>query len=64
MILDIISTHPQLLDPMARPLTSRVVTAAFGYGRHQRDLPADLQGSAKTALVGPPGPGPMAVELT
>ncbi|KAK4076568.1 uncharacterized protein Triagg1_4171 [Trichoderma aggressivum f. europaeum] len=26
------------------------ITAAFGYGRHQRDLPPDLQGSYKTNL--------------
>ncbi|PKK53923.1 hypothetical protein CI102_1172 [Trichoderma harzianum] len=27
------------------------ITAAFGYGRHQRDLPPDLQGSYKTNLM-------------
>ncbi|KKP01046.1 hypothetical protein THAR02_06868 [Trichoderma harzianum] len=27
------------------------ITAAFGYGRHQRDLPPDLQGSYKTSLM-------------
>ncbi|KAL7940497.1 hypothetical protein V8C42DRAFT_337401 [Trichoderma barbatum] len=28
-----------------------IITAAFGYGRHQRDLPPDLQGSYKTNFM-------------
>ncbi|OAQ71993.2 hypothetical protein VFPPC_12682 [Pochonia chlamydosporia 170] len=52
MILDIISASTPLfyilgiLTDLTFP-----VTAAFGYGRHQRDLPLDLQGSYKTALT-------------